>query len=44
MTTGLEIDFCKDIHQMKLALAEINKSLQEIGKSLREKNEMEKNK
>ena len=44
MATGLEIDFYKDIHQMKLSLGEINKSLQGIAKSLKEKNELEKNK
>jgi hypothetical protein len=44
MATGLEVDFYKDIHQIKLSLGEINMSLQSIAKSLREKNELERNK
>jgi len=44
MPTGFEVDFYKDIHQIKLSLGEINMSLQAIAKSLRERNEVERNK
>jgi len=37
MATGLEVDFYKDIHQIRI-------SLEAIAKTLRERNELEKNK